>query len=155
MLSTLTLREKGRTTLDKSLTIGFALNRVSYLLKAVCFTRFELSIQSAFHQSLTLLVLYRARADIEPSGPQHPVFALPRSSNVTESWASYVRQSRSLYRPITLYGPCSNLSSETDKVTQQSPTSTTLAKPVSLTSSSLSCSLADTWDITVVFDSSP
>jgi len=71
--------------LSQSLTRGFALNKVIHLLKVVCFTRFELSIQSAFHQSLTLLVLYRSRADIEPSGPQHPVFALPRSSNVTES----------------------------------------------------------------------
>jgi hypothetical protein len=57
---------------------------------ATCFTRFELSIQSAFHQSLTVLVCYRSCADIEPSESQHSVFALPRSSNVTESHFLYV-----------------------------------------------------------------
>lgn len=125
-LRVLLFHKKDRATLDKSLTIGIVLNRVSYLLKAVCFTRFELSIQSAFHQSLTLLVLYRSRADIEPSEPQHSVFALPRSSNVTESCVPYVWQCLSLYRSITLYGPCSNSSSETNKATQQNSTSTTL-----------------------------
>jgi hypothetical protein len=33
-------------------------------LRASCFTHFELSWQSAFHQSLTLLVHYRSRVGI-------------------------------------------------------------------------------------------
>jgi len=98
--------------LSQSLTRGFALNKVSHLLKVVCFTRFELSIQSAFHQSLTLLVLYRSRADIEPSGPQHPVFALPRPSNVTESYGLFVWQVLPFTGLSPSTEPFSNLTSE-------------------------------------------
>jgi hypothetical protein len=54
--------------------------------RAACFTRFELSLQSAFHQSLALLVLYRSHADIEPSQPQHWALALLTPSNATDHW---------------------------------------------------------------------